>query len=227
MNPVFSPVVHLARVMPRHANTAISLNVLKPQSRRAKSSLSYQVAAERAKIPEEPKPKASPLSVLPASALLRSFLVATISSKPYLLRPTVAFLSWLTRSSGGVFWNVDRNPVLRACLKSTFYKQFCAGESTAEARENVQRLRALGYRGTMLQNAKETLFDFNSKKAHSPGIASAADGDPSRCRSIAAWNRETLGTARVLEEGDLLAFKYVCIGIDSLGFIADRILYAG
>ena len=212
MNPVFyTPMAHLGRVMPRHVNTAISLNVLTPQSRRAKSGLSYQVATERAKIPEEPKPQAAPLSVLPASALLRSFLVATISSKPYLLRPTVAFLSWLTRSDGGIFWNVDRNPVLRACLKSTFYKQFCAGESTAEARENVQRLRALGYRGTMLQNAKETLFDFNSKKAHGQGVASATKEDPSKCNSIAVWSKETLGTAAVLEEGDLLAFKYVRI----------------
>lgn len=218
MNPVFyAPMAHLARVTPRHATTAITLNVLAPQSRRAKSSLSYQVAASQAKIPEEPKPQASPLSVLPASALLRSFLVATISSKPYLLRPTVAFLSWLTRSSGGVFWNVDRNPVLRACLKSTFYKQFCAGESTAEARENVRRLRALGYRGTMLQNAKETLFDFNTKSSHAHGITSTGNKDPAQCKSIAAWNRETLGTAGVLEEGDLLAFKYVCDGTGKPG----------
>lgn len=210
MNPVFyAPMAPLVRVMPRHARTAIALNVLTSQPRRAKTTVSYGVTADRAKIPEQPKPEATPLAVLPASALLRSFLVATISSKPYLLRPTVAFLSWLTRSNGGIFWNVDRNPVLRACLKSTFYKQFCAGESTAEARENVRRLRALGYRGTMLQNAKETLFDFNSKKAHGQGLGNTANKDPAQCKSIAAWNRETLGTAGVLEDGDLLAFKYV------------------
>ena len=206
MSTVIQAVMpQFGRVLPRHTTAALSLNLPAPKQRRASSGITYQVATPR-------KPEPSPLSAMPASTLLRSLLVATISAKPYLLRPSLAFLTWLTRSEGGLFWNVERNPLLRASLKNTFYKQFCGGESMTETKEHLRRMKALGYRGTMLQNAKETVFDYNSKTAHGLGLESAEDGDASQCKSIKAWGESTLDTASVLGDGDILAFKYVCLG---------------
>jgi len=204
--------------MPRHVTRAVSSKIIAAsQPRRAQGGLSYAVSP---RLPEQGQlnPQPSPLSVLPASVLLRSLLVATVSSKPFLLRPSLAFLSRLTRFSGGplsLLWSVDRNPLLRACLKNTFYKQFCAGESMPETRETLEQMKALGFRGTMLQYAKETSFDHKSKTAHGQGVMVSGvpnEEDPRQCKSIAAWRKGTLDTVELLAENDMLALKYVSTG---------------
>lgn len=144
--------------------------------------------------------------MLPITDLLRSLLVTTVSSKPYLLSPCLSFLSWLTKSSRGWVWNVDRNPVLRFILKHTFYKQFCAGESVSEARETLRQMKAFGFRGTILTHAKEIVFDQRTNKAHGQGV-NVDNGDADRCESIAAWREGILGTVDLLGDGDQLALK--------------------
>lgn len=156
---------------------------------------------------ETPTPKSS-LSVLSHTALLRSFLVATISSKPYLLGPTLSFLSWLTNSPNGTFWNADRNPLLRLILKSTFYRQFCAGESAPEVARTLREMKALGFRGTILTYGKETVFDQKTNQAHGQGLSSSTEKrDPDQCEIIAAWRKGTLETVDLLGDGDQLALK--------------------
>lgn len=203
MSTVFETVVpQFGRILSRHTTAALSLSLPAHKQRRSSSGITYHAATPR-------KRERSPLAIMPASTLLRSLCVATISANPYLLGPSLAFLTWLTRSEGGLFWNVERNPLLRICLKSTFYRQFCGGENMAETSEHLRRMKALGYKGTMLQNAKETVFDYNSKTAHGLGIDGTAKVDPSECKSIKAWGESTLDTASVLGDGDILAFKYV------------------
>lgn len=150
----------------------------------------------------------STLSALSNAGLLRSLLVATVSSKPSFLRPTLTFLSWLAHSPSMTVWNAERNPVLRSLLKNTFYKQFCAGESATEIKDTLRQMKALGFRGTILTCARETIFDQKTNKSHGQGVKTDIDKDsPDQDENIAAWRRGTLETVDLLEDGDQLALK--------------------
>ncbi|EKG14297.1 Proline oxidase [Macrophomina phaseolina MS6] len=155
-------------------------------------------------------PPLRPLSALPTSTLLRSACINAISSKPFLLSPAIAILSVLCKPNRGLLFNVDRNPLLHAILKGTFYKQFCAGENAAEVTRTIRQLRRLGFGGTILTYAKETVFDHRTNTQHGLGVASG-DGDEGaaeqHCDAIAAWADGTLRTVDLLEEGDQLALK--------------------
>lgn len=150
----------------------------------------------------------SPLSVLPTGVLLRSFFINAVSSRPYLLSPSLYILSKISKSKSGVILNVDRNPLLRWIMKNTFYKQFCAGESGRETRSTMDLLQNLGFRGTILTYAKETVFDFHSNSSFGQGVSnSAKEGE--NCPSIEAWRTGNMETVNLLKEGDQLAMKYV------------------
>ncbi|KAE8353454.1 FAD-linked oxidoreductase-like protein [Aspergillus coremiiformis] len=160
----------------------------------------------------------SPLSALPTSVLLRSLLVATVSSKPYLLRPSLSLLSFLSKSDQRRLLNVDRNIILHTIFKWTFYKQFCAGETGRETRATVQRLKDMGFHGTILTYAKETVFDHATNTQQGLGIARepgekdvhANQGDP--CPHIEAWRTGTLKTVELLGETDSVAVKLTGAG---------------
>ena len=131
-----------------------------PAAAASRRKLSGQVAATSTKpgIVKTATSRPPPLAILPTTDLLRSFLLASVSSRSLLLRPTLAFLVWLTNSRRGWLWDADRNPVLHFILKNTFYKQFCAGETPAETQETLRRMKSLGFRGTLLTYARETVF---------------------------------------------------------------------
>ncbi|KAK2004416.1 proline dehydrogenase [Colletotrichum falcatum] len=156
-----------------------------------------------------------PLSVLPTGTLLRSLLVTTISSHRLLLIPALRALSFLARPGRTPLFDVDRNPVLHAVLRRTFYDQFCTGETAAETRACVQRLKALGFRGVILTYAKETVFDHLTQLAVEHGKvsgAAAASSAGSFDANIEDWKRGTLETAAQIEEGDYLAIKLTGAG---------------
>lgn len=140
-----------------------TLNTKPKPPQRVRSS-STSVLSEL-KISESATGKAPlpPLSALPTSVLLRSLLVATISSKPYLLLPSLKALSFFCKPRKGALFNVDRNPILHGILKATFYKQFCAGETPDEVRRTVQQLNGMGFQGTIMTYAKETVFDHKTQ----------------------------------------------------------------
>ncbi|KAK2052197.1 proline dehydrogenase [Colletotrichum caudatum] len=152
-----------------------------------------------------------PLSGMPTSTLLRSLLITTISSNRPLLLPALKTLSFLAKPGRTLLFDVDRNPVLHAVLRKTFYDQFCTGETAAETRACVQRLKALGFRGVILTYAKETVFDHLTQSAVEHGKVSGAsvggfDAD------IEDWKRGTLETAAQIEGGDYLAIKLTGAG---------------
>ncbi|KAK1580106.1 proline dehydrogenase [Colletotrichum navitas] len=152
-----------------------------------------------------------PLSGLSTGTLLRSLLITTISSHRLLLIPALKTLSFLAKPGRTLLFDVDRNPVLHAVLRKTFYDQFCTGETAAETRACVQRLKALGFRGVILTYAKETVFDHLTQSAIEHGKVSGAsvggfDAD------IEDWKRGTLETAAQIEEGDYLAIKLTGAG---------------
>ncbi|CAM1509727.1 Fc.00g000620.m01.CDS01 [Cosmosporella sp. VM-42] len=155
---------------------------------------------------------AAPLSGLPTPVLLRSLLVNTISSKPYLLTPALALMSRLSTPGKSIVFNPDRNVLLHSILKPTFYKQFCAGETGSETRATMDHLQKMGFRGTILTYAKETVFDHHTNTQHGLGVGTEASNATQECENIAAWRKGTLKTVDLLQEGDQLAVKLTGAG---------------
>ena len=149
----------------------------------------------------------SALSVLPTRMLLRSLIINTISSHRFLLNPALSILSVLCKPGNNWFLNVERNSILRAIVKSTFYRQFCAGESPAETKEVVQGLRNLGLRGIILNYAKETVFDSKNKSEQGLGVKERKQSDVGYCPYIDEWRKGALQTVDLLGKSDFLALK--------------------
>jgi hypothetical protein len=155
------------------------------------------------------------LSSLPLRMLLRSMLIATISSRRYLLTPSLSILSFLSRSERSTLFNVDKNPFIHAFLKKTFYDQFCAGETEREAKATCQQLKDLGFQGVLLTFAKETVFDHRTLTEQSVGQAalenmeSRSHLEPKTLQNadIDTWRQGTLQTIDLLGETDYLAVK--------------------
>lgn len=195
------PVVGL----PRPVKTSTVLN--KPDGRRwqhVRVDSTLNVSHSNANTPSS----SPPLAALPNSVLLRSLLVAAISSKPYLLHPSLWILSILSQPGRSLLLDVDRNVFLHGLLKQTFYKQFCAGETGAETQATVRRFKELGFRGTILTYAKETVFDHKTNRSHGLGIAADLGEKAQHCATIEAWRKGTLETVDLLGDGDYLAVKY-------------------
>lgn len=148
-----------------------------------------------------------PLSIVPASTLLRSLLIATISSHSFLLSPSLSVLSFLSKPRANPLLDVNRNPLLHYLLKKTFYKQFCAGETGAETKATVQSLKDLGFNGVILTYARETVFDHNANTGHTLGFAARKEGEDQFCFSIETWRKGTLDTVDLIGERDYLAVK--------------------
>ncbi|KAI5926860.1 proline dehydrogenase [Camillea tinctor] len=173
--------------------------------------LSLAAHSKLAKTPIKIHPP-SPLSKLPTSVLLRSLLVSTVSSKRFLLSPSLSILSFLSKARKGSFLDVDRNPILFGVLKKTFFNQFCVGVSKAQAQADVQALKDLGFRGVIITYARETTFDHKSGTIHGQGVPDTANSaneakgnqfDP----EVEAWRTGTLETIDLVGEGDMLALK--------------------
>lgn len=158
----------------------------------------------------EAKVALPPLSGLPASVLVRSLLISAISSKPYLLRPSLSTLSFLCKPHKGVLFDVDRNVMLHWVMKSVFYKQFCAGETHDEVKFTIRHFKDLGFQGAIMTYAKETVFDHRTKAQQGLGFTKNAEEDVSGstfCPHIEAWRKGTVDTVELLGKDDYLAVK--------------------
>lgn len=149
----------------------------------------------------------APLSAVPTGVLLRSIFINSISSRPLLLRPSLWFLSQISKPDQNLLFSVDRNVLLRSLLKRTFYKQFCAGENGAETKATMKSMKEMGFRGTILTYAKETVFDHATNTSQGLGVSDAKTGDAVFCENIEAWRKGTVETVELLSEGDQLAVK--------------------
>lgn len=154
----------------------------------------------------------SPLAPLPYSNLIRSLFIAGISSKRLLLLPSLKILSFLSKPERSVIFNVDKNPLVHAILKKTFYNQFCAGETGADTRQCVRNLKDLGFKGVILTYARETVFDHKTNTTDVQGVTSeegALLSEHSFCQHIDDWRTGTLETMELVDKDDFLAVKYV------------------
>ncbi|KAK5449342.1 proline dehydrogenase [Exophiala xenobiotica] len=159
-------------------------------------------------------PVSRPLSCLPLSSLIRSYLITSVSSIPLLLRPSLSVMTVLAHTKTPVFMP-DRNPILHLLLKKTFYAQFCAGETPAEVRTTISDLKDTGYRGVILGHAKEVVLT----KEDAEGLDASKDSlDQAALHAdeIATWKRNTVATVDLAQEGDFVALKFTGAGRQAL-----------
>lgn len=68
-------------------------------------------------------------------------------------------------------------------------------------------LQRMGFRGTILTYAKETVFDQKTNTQHGMGVATTEGEKSGKCKDVEAWRKGTLETVGLLKEGDQLAIK--------------------
>ncbi|KAF6837213.1 proline oxidase [Colletotrichum musicola] len=150
--------------------------------KRPRTPLQLRSASQHAKAQAELPPH----SKLSLKVLLRSLLVAAISSHPFLLSPVVEVLRFLDGSPRFWIFDVQGNPVLHGLMKKTLYSHFCAGENRAEVTTETETGRGM--------NKKDQV--------------SGDYGDS----GIEAWRDGVLTTVEMLGEGDILALKLTGAG---------------
>jgi proline dehydrogenase len=102
--------------------------------------------------------------------------------------------------------NPDKNPLLRAFLKKTFYAQFCAGENPKEVKRTVGRLKQIGFNGVILGYAREVVLTESQTK----DLASCGEGEAAEeCirNEIVPWAKGTMETVELATSGDFVALK--------------------
>lgn len=186
----------------------------KAHTKRNVSSTAYTNAETDSSSPEMPLALSRPLSCLPLSTLVRSYLITAISSSPFLLRPSLFAMSFLAHTKSPLF-NADRNPVLHFFLKKTFYAQFCAGETPTEVRTTISNLKDIGYRGVILGHAKEVVLS----KEEADGMDTSVDRTEQAAldaEEIATWRTSTIDTVDLAQQGDFVALKFTGAGVQAL-----------
>lgn len=93
-------------------------------------------------------------------------------------------------------------------MRQTVYRHFCGGETPNETKATMANMRRLGFRGTIITLATETLYDYEKGLVHELGVASGKGVVGNICPAIEAWRRRTLGAVELLGEDDQLAIKY-------------------
>ncbi|KAK2018484.1 proline dehydrogenase [Colletotrichum eremochloae] len=162
-----------------------------------------------------------PLAVLPLHMIIRSLLTTTISSSPLLLPPSLWVMSALAHATSPLL-DPDRNPLLRLILKSTFYAQFCAGETPAEVECTIRGLKDIGFTGVILGYAKEVVLT----AAQTRDLAACGKGEKAEeCvrNEVIPWAQGTMETVRLAQPGDFVALKFTGAGRQALYSLAERL----
>lgn len=200
-----SPVVRVRtiqqqfRLSVRYATTSISGQVKNGQTTETETH------GKRTSLP--------PHSLLPTSMLLRSLLITTVLSKPFLLKPALNFMLLLTQKRFAIL-DINKNPILYAILKRTFYNHFCAGENAAEVTSTIRSIKDIGFKGVILTYAREVVVDERTKQERGLGLqATSEDGsddqlaEKEKFAEIEAWRSGVSETLEMVSEGDFLALK--------------------
>lgn len=196
--------------------------ILRKQSTRCFITAKRRVSSTSTLKPDEfvSKPPSSteallpsrPLSCLPLSSLIRSYLVTSISSRPKLLRPALGVLSFVAHSASPLL-NPDKNLLIRLLIKKTLYAQFCAGETPTEIKRTVDDLKSMGYPGVILAYAREVVMDEDQMSAIGKGVDSLADSS----EDMMAWEKGNIETVNLASSGDYVGLKFSGAGRQGLG----------
>ncbi|KAL9072656.1 MAG: hypothetical protein Q9157_005023 [Trypethelium eluteriae] len=155
--------------------------------------------------PLAPAHREPPLSTLPLSSVLRTFLITSVSSSPTILGASISLLKRMLKSKSYLV-DVDRNPVIRALLYQTFYKQFCIGETRAEVQKSMQQLHACGYTDVILEYALEVL----------EGGAENSEA------AVERWRKGMLETVALANSGSFVGLKWSGLGSSALQLMKDK-----
>ena len=156
-----------------------------------------------ASIPLQPVPvPKTALSRLPTKTLVRSLLLTSLMTKPWIMRPSLAILSVLTKSDS-LLLSPDRNPVLNQLLRWSIYDQFCAGTSRRDVRRTMAEMKRVGYQGIILGFAKEIVLSPSQGGAHANGV----EYSPAFYKMVEEWKDEVLKTLQMIGSEDWLAVK--------------------
>ncbi|CAK7207712.1 proline dehydrogenase [Sporothrix eucalyptigena] len=171
-----------------------------------------------------------PLARMRTAVLLRSVVLTSIMSSPWLLRPCLGILRRVVEASSAstssassararksLLFDLDRNPVLRKLLQMTVYSHFCAGSNTQQVQETVRQTKAAGFQGVILGYGKEIVMDNDgSGDSYEPAGAvspdDAAQLERRKLQVMEAWKQGTLQTLTMISPGDFLAIKFTGAG---------------
>lgn len=110
--------------------------------------------------------------------------------------------------------DINKNPILYAILKRTFYNHFCAGENEAEVTSTIRSIKDIGFKGVILTYAREVVVDERTKQERGLGLqALSEDGsenqlaEKEKFAEIEAWRSGVSETLEMVSEGDFLALK--------------------
>ncbi|POR32996.1 Putative proline oxidase [Tolypocladium paradoxum] len=147
------------------------------------------------------------LSRLPLKILLRSFIMTTLMSSQWLIRPSIAVLGAI-HGTKSVLLNADKNRLLNSLLRWTVYDHFCAGTNHEEVRRSVAEFKKLGYQGIILAHAKEILLDPKDMAR----VKGTGEYSPACYDMVEQWKQCSIDTLRMLQPGDFLALKLTGAG---------------
>ena len=108
--------------------------------------------------------------------------------------------------------NVEKNPLLHAVLKKTFYEHFCAGENATEVKATISGIKKMGFKGVILTYAKEIVIDASRHERESGAHLQkleAQEISPQALADIESWRSGVLHTLSMAGENDFLALKLV------------------
>ncbi|KAF1809392.1 FAD-linked oxidoreductase [Eremomyces bilateralis CBS 781.70] len=148
----------------------------------------------------------TPLSILPTPNVLRTYLIASVTASPLLLRGCFAVLNRLLESKSTII-DVDRNPILRQIFKQTLYAQFCAGETKEEVRRTTSAMKSVGFDGIILEYALELLLDEKATNAVDPEVTKS---------EIATWKQGMTDSVDMTDSGEFVGLKWSGLGTEAL-----------
>lgn len=148
---------------------------------------------------------ASALAGLPLSQIVRTYLITSVSSSSTLLDASTRLLQRLVSNKHGIT-SVESNPLLRAMLWESFYKQFCAGENAEQVAATCAQLRRQGYAGVILEYALEALED-------TAGVEH---------EEVAVWRQGMLNSVELALPGDFVGLKWSGMGSAALRRLAAK-----
>lgn len=144
---------------------------------------------------------ATGLERLPAKNILRSLVLGSLFTTPYLFKPGYALLRRIANSRSPLL-NPDTNPLLFGFIKPLVYDAFCAGRNQREIYKTRDTIKQMGFSGVILCYGRENVVDTSNKLKQRGSQASNEDAD------IHRWREGNLDTLDMIGEGDWLGVKY-------------------
>ncbi|OAX81648.1 hypothetical protein ACJ72_04015 [Emergomyces africanus] len=185
-------------------------------SRRTLTSATWDATTPSPIIPNDyPRPQRN-LEKMPTTALLRSIVMQSTMSHPYIMGAASAMAKRNIRMLTG-------NLLLKFLLDKIFYAQFCAGSTEAEIKKTVNSLKALGFKGVITAYAREVDLSNATENASEAKHQTAHQGH------VAQWVEGTLKGVQYSNPGDFVALKFTgagpeCVRLLEAGMPPDEIL---